>query len=251
MAGTFRKQFATLEMALMETGGELAHAETLLVVSAHWETSGFALSSSARPGMIYDYAGFPPDTYRVRYDAPGDPLLAKRVQRLLQAGGISNCRLDPERGYDHGTFAIVNVMRPLADKPIVQLSLNEGLDPELHFEVGSLLAPLREEGVAIIGSGQSFQNLSMRDRRAIEPSAQFDHWLQDTIVHASPDDRRDRLLRWRDAPYARLAHAREEHLVPLMVAAGAAREDAGQCIYREQLAGVMTTASFRFGPSPG
>ncbi|WP_244134918.1 hypothetical protein [Burkholderia sp. BCC0322] len=88
----------------------------------------------------------------------------------------------------------------------------------------------------------------MRDTRAIEPSPQFDHWLQDTI---SPDDRRDRLLRWRDAPYARLVHAREEHLVPLMVAAGTAREDDGQCIYREQLAGVTTAASFRFGPSPG
>ena len=250
MAGPFREQFATLEMALMETGRELAQADAFLVVSAHWETDGFAVSSSAQPAMIYDYAGFPPHTYQIRYEALGSPLLAQRVQRLLQADGIPNCRLDPERGYDHGTFAIMKVMRPFADKPVVQLSLNKGLDPQLHFDIGRLLAPLRNEGIAIIGSGQSFQNLSLRDARAIEPSMQFDSWLQDTIVRASSGDRRDRLLRWKDAPCARLAHKREEHLIPLMVAAGAASDDPAQCIYRERLADIMMAASFRFGSPP-
>ncbi|WP_081065610.1 DODA-type extradiol aromatic ring-opening family dioxygenase [Burkholderia territorii] len=250
MAGAFRDQFATLEQALIATGGELAHARAILMVSAHWETGGFAVSSGAQPAMIYDYAGFPAETYRVRYKAPGSPLLAERVHRLLQAGGITNCRLDPDRGYDHGTFSIMKVMRPLADKPIVQLSLDRGFDPQLHFDVGVLLAPLRDEGVAIIGSGQSFQNLSLRDVRAIKPSGDFDAWLRDTLVHAPPADRRDRLLHWKDAPYARLAHPREEHLLPLMVAAGAAGDDIGECIYREQLGGVMTAASFRFGAPP-
>ncbi|MBU9610624.1 dioxygenase [Burkholderia multivorans] len=250
MAGAFRQQFATLEQALVATGRELAHANAILMISAHWETNGFAVSSSRQPGMIYDYAGFPEDTYRIHYKAPGSPPLAERVHRLLQAGGITNCRLDPERGYDHGTFSIMKVMRPLADKPIVQLSLDRRFDPQLHFDLGRLLSPLRDEGIAIIGSGQSFQNLALRDARAMQPSKDFDAWLQHTLVDAAASDRRDRLLRWKDAPYARLAHAREEHLIPLMVATGAAGDDAGECIYREQLGGFMTAASFRFGPPP-
>lgn len=151
VAGAFRQQFATLEQALIETGRELTHADALLVISAHWETNGFTVSPSAQPGMIYDYAGFPADTYPIHYEAPSSPLLAERVHRLLRTGGISNCRLDPERGYDHGTLSNMKVMRPLADKPIVQRSLDRGLDPQSHFDIGRLLAPLRDEGMAING----------------------------------------------------------------------------------------------------
>jgi len=250
MTGAFRRQFAKLEQALGETGEELSSASALLVVSAHWETDGFAISSGSRPGMVYDYSGFPDDTYRVCYAAPGDTRLAERVHQLLRDGGMEHTRLDPERGYDHGSFSILKAMFPLADKPVVQLSLDRRFDPRLHLEVGRLLAPLRKDGIAIIGSGQSFQNLALRDSRAIQPSAQFDAWLQHVLVQASPRERQDSLLRWKDAPYARLAHPREEHLIPLMVAVGAAGNDAGQCIYREQLAGVMTAASFRFGFAP-
>ena len=250
MTGVFRRQFAKLEQALGETGEELSSANALLVVSAHWETDGFAISSDARPAMIYDYTGFPDDTYRIRYAAPGDTRLAEQVLRLLRDGGMEQARLDPERGYDHGTFSILKAMFPLADKPVVQLSLDRTLDPRLHLEVGRLLAPLRNEGIAIIGSGQSFQNLALRDARAIHPSAHFDAWLQHVLVQASPGKRQESLVRWEDAPYARLAHPREEHLIPLMVAVGAAGDDAGECIYQEQLAGVMTAASFRFGFAP-
>jgi len=246
MEGEFRLRFQTLEHALGQIGKELEDVESILVVSAHWEERGFAISSGASPGMIYDYYGFPPYTYNVHYKAPGSPALAHRVQQLLESGGIKP-RLDPNRGYDHGTFGMMKPLRPKADKPIVQLSLHRNLDPELHFAVGRMLMPLRDEGAAILGSGQSFQNLGLRDARAIEPSAAFDAWLQQTVVHSSPDERHKKLMNWEDAPYARVAHAREEHLIPLMVAAGAAGEDAAECIYHEQLWGFMTAASFRFG----
>jgi len=136
----------------------------------------------------YDYYGFPEHTYHVRYGAPGSPALAARVQDLLRAGGLP-ATSDPDRGFDHGTFSIMKPLYPDEDLPIVQLSLDASLDPALHLQVGRLLAPLREEGVLIIGSGSSFHNLRMRDARAIAPSKQFDDWLQHTLVGSSPGAR--------------------------------------------------------------
>lgn len=247
MEDSFRNQFSTLEKALIKTGVELDDARAILVVSAHWETRGFAVSASAEPAMIYDYAGFPAAMYQIQYRAPGSPSLAERVYRLLRSGGITNCWLDSDRGYDHGTFSILKVMRPLADKPVVQLSLDRSFDPLMHVEVGALLAPLRDEGIAIVGSGQSFHNLATHGVHAGRASEEFDAWLQDTLVQASPDVRRKRLLHWEDAPYARFAHPSEEHLLPLMVATGAAGGDPGECIYQETIGGFMATSSFRFG----
>ena len=250
MHGDFRERFAALEHSLVAMRNELGDApKAVLMISAHWEENGFAISSAAQPGMIYDYHGFPDYTYDVHYRAPGSPELAHRVERLLRDGGML-AWLDAERGYDHGTFGVLKPLYPAENMPVVQLSLNRNLDSGLHIEVGRLLAPLRSEGILIIGSGQSFQNLALRDARARVPSAEFDAWLQQTLLQSSPGERRARLLHWEQAPYARLAHAREEHLIPLMVAVGAAEDEAGSCIYREQLFGLMTAASFRFGPLP-
>jgi aromatic ring-opening dioxygenase catalytic subunit (LigB family) len=219
----------------------------VLMISGHWETEGFAVSSGAAPGMVYDYYGFPEHTYHIHYRAPGSPALAARVQNLLRAGGLSAVS-DPDRGFDHGTFSIMKPLYPDEDLPIVQLSLDASLDPALHLQVGRLLAPLREEGVLIIGSGSSFHNLRLRDARAIAPSKQFDDWLQHTLVGSSPEARRAALLDWESAPSARLAHPREEHLLPLMVTVGAAEAEAGTCIYRQDdLLGAWTASSFRFG----
>ena len=140
---------------------------------------------------------------------------------------------------------------PHEDIPLVQLSIDRDFDPALHLEVGRRLAPLRSEGIVIIGSGLSYHNLRMRDPRAQVPSRAFDGWLQETLVRATPEERTRRLIGWEAAPYARVAHPREDHLIPLMVAVGAAEHEPGACIYhQDDLLGYWTASSFRFGAVP-
>jgi aromatic ring-opening dioxygenase catalytic subunit (LigB family) len=252
MEGDFRRNFDKLESSLIEMRRELRdRPKAVLVISGHWEEPGFTVSSGERPRMVYDYFGFPDYLYRIEYPAPGSPELARRVRQLLEGGGI-DAELSPCRGFDHGTFSMMKPMYPEADIPIVQLSLNRSLDPALHLRVGRLLAPLRDEGVLIIGSGLSYHNLrEMRDRRGVEPSRRFDAWLQDTLVSSSPEERTEKLIHWDEAPLARAAHPREDHLIPLMVAVGAAENEPGTAIYhQEDLMGGITASSFRFGEVP-
>ncbi len=252
MDGAFRRAFDRLEQSLQDIRHELGDApRAVLVISGHWEENGFAISSGEQPGMVYDYHGFPEHTYHIRYGAPGSPELAGRVQELLRAGGVQ-ARLDPERGYDHGTFSIMKPLYPGEDIPVVQLSIDLGYDPELHLRLGRLLAPLRDEGVLIIGSGLSYHNMrEMRGSEGVEPSRVFDAWLHETIIAATPDERTSRLIHWERAPLARSAHPREDHLIPLMAAVGAAENEAGAVVYhQEDLFGGITASSFRFGEVP-
>lgn len=252
MTGEFRRNFDKLEQSLVEMRAELHDLpKAVLVVSGHWEEQGFAISSGAKPGMVYDYYGFPEYLYRISYGAPGSPELARHVQDVLRTADIE-ARLDPTRGFDHGTFSIMKPLYPGEDIPLVQLSLDAGLDPALHLAVGRALAPLREEGVLIIGSGLSYHNLgAMRGTGGYEPSRQFDAWLQQTVIHASPEERSERLLQWEQAPLARAAHPREDHLIPLMVAVGAAGNEPGAVTYHQtDFAGGLTASSFRFGNMP-
>ncbi|WFU05582.1 class III extradiol ring-cleavage dioxygenase (plasmid) [Rhizobium sp. CB3171] len=248
----FRRNFDKLEQSLVEMRAELGNAvRAILVVSGHWEEQRFAISSGAQPGMVYDYHGFPEYLYHIKYGAPGQPELAKRVQALLQGRGIE-AALDPTRGFDHGTFSILKPLYPEENMPVVQLSLDVSYDPALHLEAGRALAPLRDEGVLIIGSGLSYHNLrAMRGNEGHEPSRQFDAWLQQTLVHSSPYERAKLLLEWEQAPSARAAHPREDHLIPLMVAVGAARDEPGAVTYHQNdFAGGLTASSFRFGNAP-
>ena len=223
----------------------------LLVISGHWEEAETAIMSGAHPPMIYDYGGFPEHTYHIQYPAPGDPTFALRVQGLLSGGGIP-AHLDPNRGFDHGAFTIAYPMYPHANIPMVQLSLKSGYDPEFHLRLGNALAPLRDEGILIIGSGLSYHNMrgfQINDRGsnpATEQSRRFDDWLTESLVNSSSDERRQRLLHWERAPEARAVHPQEDHLIPLMVAAGAAENDKATRIYNELFRGVMCS-SFRFG----
>ena len=220
--------------------------KAVLVITAHWEGREFMLSSSAKPPMIYDYGGFPPHTYEVQYPAPGSPELAAQVQQLLQAGGHT-ALLDAQRGFDHGTFSAMYPVYPKADVPIVQLSLKYGLEPQTHLEVGRLLAPLREQGVLIIGSGLSFHNLRAFNAAGASASHAFDGWLQQTMA-LPPQERSAQLMQWEQAPAARLAHPREEHLLPLMVVLGAAENEAAEMPYHEDaFMGGLAVSSFRFG----
>jgi aromatic ring-opening dioxygenase catalytic subunit (LigB family) len=217
----------------------------ILIVSGHWEESRFSVTSGARPALIYDYSGFPPSTYQLRYDAPGDPPLAHRVCELLRAAGI-DANEDPAHGWDHGVFIPFKVAYPDADIPVIELSLKRGLDPAVHIAAGRALSPLRDEGVLIVGSGMSFHNMrgfGNPDFRDI--SDQFDAWLSNAIE--LPAELRDeKLAHWVEAPAARLSHPREEHLLPLMVAAGAAKDDAGVHVFSDRV--MQTTISaYRFG----
>lgn len=238
-----------LEASLHQVRHELGEApRAVLMISGHWEASRFLVSSSARPPMIYDYGGFPEHTYRIRYDASGDPALAGRVRDLLERGGLA-ADLDSQRGFDHGTFSLMQTMYPEATLPVVQLALRSDFDPAAHLQAGELLAPLRNEGIVIVGSGFSFHDTAaMRSGRGGSASATFDRWLGDTLVDAAPDERRRRLIEWTSAPSARAAHPREDHLLPLMVALGAAGHDAGTRIYHQtDFMGAITASSFRFG----
>ncbi|HEX7645426.1 MAG TPA: class III extradiol ring-cleavage dioxygenase [Burkholderiaceae bacterium] len=252
MTGEFRNNLDKLEQSLIAMRAELADApKAILMVSGHWEEQGFAISSGAHPGMVYDYYGFPEYLYHIRYGAPGSPELAQRVRDLLAAAGI-DARLDPTRGFDHGTFSIMKPLYPEENIPVVQLSLDARLDPARHLAAGRALAALRDEGVLIVGSGLSYHNLrEMRGTSGHEPSRRFDAWLQQTLIESTPAARAERLIAWTEAPAARAAHPREDHLIPLMVAVGAAGDEAGAVTYHQtDFAGGITASSFRFGNPP-
>jgi aromatic ring-opening dioxygenase catalytic subunit (LigB family) len=197
--------------------------------------------------MVYDYGGFPVHTYQVRYDAPGAPELARRVQSLIEAAGLP-ARVDSQRGFDHGMFSPMALIYPQADVPVLQLSLRHGLEPAEHIALGRAIAPLRDDNVLIIGSGLSYHNLRAFGPQAREVSKAFDDWLGETVLGATGERRNQRLLQWQAAPAARIAHPREEHLIPLMVAVGAAEHEAGVCVYHEDdFMGGLSVSSFRFG----
>ena len=222
-----------------------APPRALLVVSAHWEAPVPTVMTSPRPPILYDYYGFPPESYTITWPAPGAPELASRVRALLDAAGIANAG-DAERGFDHGTFIPLKLTYPDADVPAIQLSLRNGLDPAEHIALGRALMPLRDEGVFIIGSGMTFHNLrAFRDPRAAPVAEAFDAWLRETMT-LEPGARNERLKGWASAPAARAAHPREEHLIPLMVAAGAAGDDAAVVAFNDTFKGLRLSA-YHFG----
>ena len=219
--------------------------KALLVVSGHWEEPAFTASAAATPELIFDYSGFPEHTYRLTWPAPGDPELAERVAGLLSQAGLP-AGLNANRGFDHGVFVPLKVAFPEAKIPVVTLSLAASLDPALHLAAGRALAPLRDEGVLIVGSGMSFHNLRAYLRpETAERARAFDSWL--TRAVESPAAERIALLTgWREAPFAAFAHPREEHLIPLMVAAGAGGDAPGTRIFGDEPMGAAISA-YRFG----
>jgi aromatic ring-opening dioxygenase catalytic subunit (LigB family) len=248
LQGAYKEACTNLKISLEHLPMELPEKpKAILIISGHWEESEFKISSGAKPGMVYDYYGFPDYTYQIKYPAPGSPDLANRVKSLIDGVGF-NATLDPDRGFDHGTFTPLAVAFPNADVPVVQLSLRADYDPETHLKVGRAIAPLRDEGILIIGSGLSYHNLRMFDARAMKPSHEFDHWLQESIVRSHPKDRTEKLKSWENAPSARLAHPQEDHLLPLMVAVGAAENEKAEMSYHEDhFLGGIAVSSFKFG----
>jgi aromatic ring-opening dioxygenase catalytic subunit (LigB family) len=242
-----REMLKSLEVSLANMSSEIGRTpKAILMVSGHWEEADFAVMSSPAPGMVYDYGGFPPFTYEIKYSSPGAPAVARRVAELLMAAGLPT-HMDATRGYDHGVFAPMQVMYPKADVPLLQVAIRHGYDPEQHLALGRALAPLRDEGILIVGSGLSYHNLRLFGPKAKEPSAAFDTWLHET-VNADPQTRVARLKQWEQAPHARTCHPEEDHLVPLFAAVGAAETDKATRVYHDtNVFGGVTASSYRFG----
>lgn len=245
--GPMREAWSELEVYLRgfaETLDERPCA--LLIISGHWEAPRPTVNAGTAPELLFDYGGFPPHTYRLTWPAPGQPQLAARVQDLLRAAGIDSSS-DVSRGWDHGVFVPLKVMFPSADIPVVQLSLQQGLDPAAHLAMGRALTQLRAEGVLIIGSGQSYHNMRgfMRGGGHADPAAEtFDAWLREAMIDGATRDRA--LIDWEQAPGARQAQPHEDHLLPLMVAAGAASGEPGQTVFHGHALG-KPISGFRFG----
>jgi aromatic ring-opening dioxygenase catalytic subunit (LigB family) len=219
----------------------------VVVISAHWEAPAFTVNARDEHDLLFDYYGFPEHTYRLDWPAKGDAALAERVAGLLAAAGLPVAR-DDTRGLDHGVFVPFKLIDPDAAVPVVQLSLRAGLDPAEHLAAGRALAPLRDEGVLIVGSGMSFHNMRRfrRDNAGLDAdSVAFDRWLVDTM--ALPRDVREAsLAAWASAPSARASHPEEEHLIPLHVVAGAAMNDPGRQVLADRVLGSAQSA-FAFG----
>jgi 4,5-DOPA dioxygenase extradiol len=203
----------------------------IVVVSAHWEAPIATVTSGAAPSLIYDYDGFPDESYEITYPAPGNPGLAREISRLLGEQEIPS-RLDDQRGFDHGLFVPLKIMYPDASIPCVQVSLLRGLDPGAHLRLGRSLAALRTQNIMILGSGFSFHQLraffARQSDREDPGNDAFQDWLVDTCTNPkhSREERDQRLLDWETAPSARYCHPREEHLIPLHVCTGASETPA-------------------------
>ena len=221
-----------------------ARPNAVLVISSHWEERRSTVNVAAHPTLLYDYAGFPAETYALTYPVNGAPDLARDVRALLDAAGIAS-ETEAHRGLDHGVFVPFKLIYPHADVPIVELSLQRDLDARDHLAIGRALAPLRDRGVLIVGSGMSYHNLAdLMSGRGTAEADGFDDWLGEAVLDRRGRD--DRLAQWATAPHARSAHPEPEHLLPLMVAAGAASGEPATVAYHDRVFGKPISA-FRFG----
>jgi aromatic ring-opening dioxygenase catalytic subunit (LigB family) len=219
------KSHEEMVQCLKEIAATIEKPSVIIMVSAHWEESSPTITLGANPELIYDYYGFPPESYTIEYPCPGEPSLAGQIAKRFAEAGI-DARLTGERGFDHGLFVPLKIMYPEADIPCVQLSLLKSLDPAEHIKMGQALQTLGDQSLLIIGSGFSFHNMNAffapdtDETRAM--NAAFDNWLLETCQ--SPDlgeeERMQRLVHWASAPSARYCHPREEHLLPLHVCYG-------------------------------
>jgi 4,5-DOPA dioxygenase extradiol len=241
-------------------GRDLPRPKALLVASAHWESDWPMLATTARPQTIHDFGGFPPALYQLRYPAPGAAAVAERAIELIGAAGIAASG-NGSRGLDHGAWVPLLHMYPGADVPVVQVSLQPRLGAAHHLRLGEILAPLRDEGVLIVGSGHLTHNLrewiAFARRHGIQPAdiaaepyvREFREWVDEALRR----DDRDRLARWLGlAPHARRAHPTDEHFLPLPLAFGAA----GPAPRVERLdlgvdSGVLAMDAYVFRPAAG
>lgn len=205
-----------------ELSGLLPRPRAILSVSAHWFVPGTRLTGNERPETIHDFGGFPRELYEVRYPAPGDVELARRVAGLLGSGSAS---IRADWGLDHGTWSVLRHVYPSADVPVVQLGIDDRMDPAGHLALGRAIAPLREEGVLVMGSGNVVHNL----RHALASQARGDRstpaWaiaFDAEVARAAEELDGDRLVRALEGETGRMSHPTLDHYLPLLYAVGAA-----------------------------
>lgn len=234
---------------LLELGKTLPRPSAIVVVSAHWEAMGApAASFAAEPATIHDFGGFPAALGEIEYPAKGAPAVAAQATRLLEQAGLPVQR-SAERGLDHGAWVPLSLMYPDAAIPAMQVSLVRGATPADHYRIGQALAPLRDQGALIIGSGSLTHNLHEFWGKPIDASvpgwvSEFDEWM----VARLHDNQRDALFDYRrQAPFAVRNHPTEEHLLPLFVAMGAAGADAkAQRIHASYEYGALAMDAYAF-----
>ncbi|MEQ8749784.1 MAG: class III extradiol ring-cleavage dioxygenase [Amphiplicatus sp.] len=244
--------YAPLAAMLSGLNERVFDERAIILVTAHWETEQPTLIRSARLDLLYDYYGFPEEAYQIRYPAPGAPELADAVAEALLSHGIE-AEFDDDRGFDHGTFVPMALMRPEADVPILQMSVLSSLDPAQHVAVGRALGGVLSDGITLIGSGFSFHNLAALTGRLRQKevrqgqslASDFHDWLDDVVCNPRilPEERIEKIVAWAEAPGARFCQPREEHLMPLHVCLGAAlaRGMSAGRIFGEPVKGYQTS----------
>lgn len=226
---------------------DLSSTKAIILVTAHWEEGAVTISSSKKHSLYFDYYGFPPESYKYKYDAPGDPELAGRIHTELQKAGIKS-RLDPQRGWDHGVFVPMMLINPAADIPIIQVSVLSNQDPEEHYKLGEVLYQFRKEGIAVLGSGMSYHN--MREfrygREGKVVNAEFDEFLNKVCTAEDEKKRKEGLISWRQHPGATEAHPMRaaEHFMPLIVIAGAGGPNPGKRVFNWDMSGTFRLSGF-------
>ena len=226
----------------------LPRPHAILVVSAHWETASPTVNAVAQNETIHDFFGFPRALYDLSYPAPGDALLAQRIADRLGASGFST-GLDRARGLDHGAWIPLMLAWPAADIAVLQLSIQTARGPRYALSIGRALAPLREEGVLIIGSGSFTHDLGrFRGQPANAPESadvgEFSAWMDEAIGRGDIEA----LLDYRNrAPYARRQHPSEEHLLPLFTVMGASAADNARCLHRSTEHAILRMDAYGFG----
>ncbi|MBF0501705.1 MAG: dioxygenase [Candidatus Riflebacteria bacterium] len=224
----------------------IAKPSAIIVISAHWEENQPTVTQAKNPHLLYDYYGFPEESYQIQYPATGDPLLAGKILKLLKNDEFPAVS-DNRRGFDHGLFVPLKIMYPAADIPCVQLSLINSLNPLEHIKIGKALAPLIEENILVLGSGFSFHNLqaffSPSTIESRNRNWRFEESLRATCTshELSEEERERRLVEWETAPEARYCHPREEHLLPLHVCYGMMGSPAKQ-MFPFEVMGKMASA---------
>nr|QED20602.1 4,5-dioxygenase-like protein [Drosanthemum candens] len=222
---------------------------SILIVSGHWETDHPTLTATdGFHDTIHDFYGFPAPLYKLKYPAPGAPDLAARAQELLISAGFKGTCLDKKRGLDHGAWVPLLLMYPEADIPVCQLSIQLHKDARHHYNMGRALAPLREEGVLIIGSGSATHNLRSLDFKAGEGvvpwAGEFDKWLEEALISGRYEDVNEYEKK---APHAKKAHPMPDHFYPLHVAMGASGENSkAELVHRSWSLGTISYASYKF-----
>ena len=221
---------------------------SIIIISAHWEEDEVNITSGEKPSLIYDYYGFPEESYKITYPAPGNSKLANKINNLLKAKDI-NSTLNPERGFDHGVFIPLKIMYPEASITCVQISLLKNLDPKKHIEMGKALSSLMDENILILGSGMSFHNLNILLSGSESTDSdnaknkEFDDWLVNVCAGDKLNnvEKEKALIEWIKAPSARFCHPREEHLIPLHVCYGIKNKKA-DLVFNDNVIGKKVSA---------